>query len=203
MSKANVYIIDDDVVILNLYSNLLEHKDYKIITYNSAHKFLKEYDDSIPSCAIIDINMAEIDGLKLFREMKSLNILIPSMFISGSKDLDYIAELFREGAFDFIEKPYMRADLMFSIIDNALEYDKKESSKRKELLSCERMMGKLTDRERNVLNLLVIGNSAKVIAKVLNISYRTVETHITNIKAKTQLDTVKLMGKLIYLKIHG
>lgn len=203
MSKSNIYIIDDAPVILTLYSSMLEHEDYNIFTYTSPNKFLREYDDSIPSCAIIDINLGEIDGLSLFKIMKSFDMFLPSIFISGNRDLDYISQLFREGAFDFVEKPYMKADLLLEIVDKALEYDKKESAKRKELSECKDLIGRLTDRERNVLNLLAIGNSAKVIAKELNISYRTVETHITNIKTKTQLDTVKLLGKLIYLKIHG
>jgi FixJ family two-component response regulator len=202
MSKENVYIIDDDLVILTLYTMLLESSNYNIHTYNCAHKFLKEYDDSIPPCAIIDVNMPDIDGLKLFKEMKLRGILIPVIFMSGDRDSDYVSGLFREGAFDFFEKPYMYQDLILSRIDIAMDHDKRESIKRHELSYCKNLIVRLTDRERHVLKLLAVGNSAKVIAKELNISYRTVEAHITNIKTKTQLNTLKIIGKYIYLQIY-
>jgi FixJ family two-component response regulator len=199
---TNIYIIDDDLVILNLYSMMLKGSFGKIITYKDGYKFLTDYDESKPACAIIDLNMQTINGLELFKKMKELNIMIPVIFISGSKNSDTIAELFREGAFDFIEKPYMNCELMVDRIQKALLNDETEIIVRKKLSRCKDYLSKLSDREKSILNQLCIGNSAKVIAKELNISYRTVETHIANIKSKTQLDTHKLIGKNLYLQAH-
>lgn len=199
---TNIYIIDDDQVILSLYSIMLMGSFGKIITYNDGYDFLDGYDPSKPACAIIDLNMPNIDGLELFKKMKELNILIPVIFISGSYDANYVAGLFREGAFDFIEKPYTNCELLVDRIQKALIHDETKTIVRKKLLNCEELINKLTDREKNVLNLLSVGNSAKLIAKELNISYRTVETHITNIKSKTQLDTIKIIGKNLYLQSH-
>lgn len=199
---TNIYIIDDDLVILKLYSMMLKGSFCRTITYNDGYDFLDGYDPSKPACAIIDLNMQTINGLELFKKMKELNILIPVIFISGSYDANYVAGLFREGAFDFIEKPYMNCELMVDRIQKALLNDETEIIVRKKLSRCKDYLSKLSDREKSILNHLCIGNSAKVIAKELNISYRTVETHIANIKSKTQLDTHKLIVKNLYLQSH-
>ena len=174
----------------------------KTITYTDGSDFLNEYDSTKPSCAIIDLNMPNISGLELFKKMKELNIMIPVIFMSCSYDANYVAGLFREGAFDFIEKPYMNCKLLVDRIQKALINDETEIIVRKKLSRCKDYLSKLSDREKSILNQLCIGNSAKVIAKELNISYRTVETHIANIKSKTQLDTHKLIGKNLYLQAH-
>lgn len=199
---TNIYIIDDDIVILKLYSTMLKGSFCKTITYTDGYDFLNEYDSTKPSCAIIDLNMPNIGGLELFKKMKELNIMIPVIFMSGSYDANYVAGLFREGAFDFIEKPYMNCELLVDRIQKALINDETEIIVRKKLSRCKDYLSKLSDREKSILNQLCIGNSAKVIAKELNISYRTVETHIANIKSKTQLDTHKLIGKNLYLQAH-
>lgn len=200
--RTNIHVIDDDLVILKLYSLMLTSLDFNIITYTSGHDFLKTYDDTIPSCAMIDLNMPDINGLELFRKMKDLNIMIPVIFISDSFDSNYIAGLFREGAFDCIEKPYMNCELLITTISKALKFDISDSVVRKKICRCKDYLSRLSEREKGILNLLSAGNSAKVIAKELKISYRTVETHVSNIKAKTQLDTNKLIGKNLYLQAH-
>jgi len=202
MKPTNIYIIDNDAVILKLYSNMLQSYEYNIKTYTSGYDFLGEYDSTVASCALIDVNMSEMSGLQLFREMKDRGILIPTIFMSGVEDLDHVSELFREGAFDFIEKPYMNQFKIMHTISKALTKDKTESLVRAKMVRCEDYLSRLSERETNILNLMVDGKSAKLIARDLDISYRTVETHMANIRMKTKLDTIGLIGKVLYHKIH-
>ena len=197
-----VYVIDDDVVILELYKIMLKSDEYEVRTFNSGYKFMEAYDETIPSCALIDINMPDIDGLTLFKTMKFKDIDIPIIFMSSTNNVDYVANLFREGAFDFIEKPYIKYNLINDILLKALIYDEHKINDRKKIVEIREAFDKLSERETKILNLLSIGNSAKVIAKELGISYRTVETHIANIKSKTQLDTIKLISNIIYLQTY-
>jgi len=202
MKPTNIYIIDNDAVILKLYSNMLQSYEYNIKTYTSGYDFLGEYDSTLTSCALIDVNMSEMSGLQLFREMKDRGILIPTIFMSGVEDLDHVSELFREGAFDFIEKPYMNQFKIMHTISKALTKDKTESLVRAKMVRCEDYLSRLSERETNILNLMVDGKSAKLIARDLDISYRTVETHMANIRMKTKLDTIGLIGKVLYHKMH-
>jgi len=202
MEPTNIYIIDNDVVILKLYSTMLKSVEYNIKTYTSVYDFLKEYDSTVTSCALIDVNVSEISVSQLFREMNDRGILIPTIFMSAVKDLDHIAELFREGAFDFIEKPYMNQSKIMHTISAALNRDKSESTKRKNIVNIKELLSRLSERETSILNLMVDGKSAKLIARDLDISYRTVETHMANIRMKTNLDTISLIGKVLYHQMY-
>lgn len=201
--KPNVYIVDDDQLILELYSMMIKSNKYNVITYKSGYDFIEHYDASVSSCVLIDLNMPDIDGLSLFKKIKSLGILIPTIFISSYEYFDRIPELYREGAFDYISKPHLNSELLLSVIENALLYATVESVNLKKMLRCQELFSRLTEREIGVLSLVCDGIPAKVIAKNLNISYRTVETHISNIKHKTQLDTSKLMSNFIFKKEYS
>ena len=201
--KSNVYIIDGDQLILQLYSMMIKSDKYNVITYNSGYDFIDHYDSSVSSCIIIDVNMPDIGGLSVSKKLKSLGIIIPTIFISSYDYFDHIPELYREGAFDYISKPHLNSELLLSVIENALRYDKVESANLKKMLRCQELFSRLTERELGVLSLVCDGIPAKVIAKNLNISYRTVETHISNIKHKTQLDTSKLISNFIFKKEYS
>ena len=86
--KTNIYIIDKDAVILKLYSNMLKSYEYNIKTYTSGYDFLGEYDKSVVSCALIDVNMSELSGIQLFREIKAMgDTQAAKELMCGSEDV--------------------------------------------------------------------------------------------------------------------
>jgi len=195
-----VYIIDDNEALCASLSSHLGIYGYEAMTINSAEEFLVKYSKTAPSCIIIDMDLPEIGGLGLQAEIIKRNITSPIILMSHNSDFEQVAKGFRCGAIDFIQKPIDVEELVvkleesiqknISMIDCCNEYNHYMD-----------MLDLLTNREKEIINLLSEGQANKKIAKLLDISFRTVETHISHIIIKTKSTIPELAIKVAQSKM--
>lgn len=180
-----VFIVDDDDAVRNSISTSLALEGFSVKEHASAKSFLKEYNNQ-PGCLVADVQMPTMNGLELQQKLLDKNIRIPIIFITGHGDIPMSVKALKAGAFDFIEKPF-RKDQLVPRIYEALEVDanyREKESYRDELKS---RFKTLTSREKDIMKLLVHDKGIlknKEIAKELNISRRTVEVHRSAVMGK-------------------
>ena len=198
-STPTVYVIDDEVDVLDSISILLETLDLNVKCFTSAEDFLKKYRPTETECLILDVLMPTMNGLELQTVMLEHGISMPIIFISGHSGIPESARAFRAGAIHFLEKPF-DYDQLKECISEALE---KSQANREDFIfkrKASLLVQQLTDREREILQLITQGNANKDIGNKLNISTRTVEAHRIHIKEKTQASS---LAELTTLVIHA
>jgi FixJ family two-component response regulator len=198
MIKNNkVIVIDDEPIVRSGLENWLSH-NYQVSTFDSAETFLNafnqfEFEDGIPTCILLDFQMANMNGVELQNSLKSLNAEFPIIFMSGNAQQADIIDAWRGGAVDFILKPFTPTQVTdalnkhFSILWQS-EPIKFPSNNR------EQIHIPITKREAEVLLLLGEGYQQHETAQVLGISLRTVKMYRSFLKDKLGLNT---LGELI------
>jgi FixJ family two-component response regulator len=196
---GTVYVVDDEIDVLDSISILLSALNLTIKCFTSAEAFLKNYQPSETECLILDVMMPDMSGLELQPAMLQHGISIPIIFISGHSGIPESARAFRAGAVHFLEKPF-DYDQLKECIAEALG---QSQANRKDFIykrKASLLVQQLTDREREILLMITQGHANKDIAKILNISTRTVEAHRIHIKDKTQATS---LAELTTLVIHA
>jgi len=193
---ATVYVVDDEIDVLDSMSTLLETLGLKVKCFTSAEAFLEHYQPNQTECLILDVMMPTLSGLELQTIMAERGICLPIIFISGHSGIPESARAFRAGAIHFLEKPF-DYDQLKECISEALGKSKKNRkdfiSKRKAKL----LVQQLTEREREILLLITQGQANKDIANILDISTRTVEAHRIHIKDKTQAKSLAELTTIV------
>ena len=190
-----VFIIDDDSPIRDSLRLLLESLNKKVKAFSSAQEFLEHYNSDIYGCLLLDIKMPGMNGLELQNKLNKLNSQLPIIFITGHGDVPMAVRAMREGAFDFIQKPYTAKEILSSI-DNAFSYLSQNNEKNEEYREAKKRIANLTCRELQVLQLLTQGKSNKTIATELSLSQRTVEAHRAHIMDKLQIDSLAKLVRM-------
>lgn len=178
-----VCIVDDDDAIRESLRLLLFSGGYTSCAFASAEDFLGATDLPEIDCMLLDIRMPGTDGLELFRILRGRRAPYPIIFITGHGDIPLAVSAIKQGAFDFLSKPFREGELLDKI-QRALEHF---HSARKELLELQSIQARVdacTPRERDVMELLATGLSNKRIAEALGISARTVEIHRAHVMEK-------------------
>ena len=176
-----ICVVDDDADVRESLSLLLQ-RSYRILAFESAHAFLEAGIDGDGACALIDIRMPQMDGLTLQRQLKQTHPGLPVIFMTGHGDVPMAVQAMKEGAIEFLEKPFEKAVLL-SALENAFTQATGKPSVAQD--SQEPFPKKaLTEREKDVFDLLVQGHQNKVVAHKLGISTRTVEVHRGHIMGK-------------------
>jgi RNA polymerase sigma factor (sigma-70 family) len=192
-----VYLVDDDIIIRDSLSVLIESIGLKINSFESAQSFLNSYIPDQPGCLILDVRMPIMNGLELQEELSKRNIQIPIIFISGNAEIPDSAKAFRAGAVDFLEKPF-DTHLLIERIYEALSKDienKKQQLGNNKIQAC---FDTLSNREKEVLKLIINNQSNKEVAKELGVSHRTIEAHRARIMEKMQVgSTTELVGMTV------
>ncbi len=179
----NVHLVDDDEAIRRSVSFTLRTSGYLVKTYSSGLEFLREAKGVAPGCILLDVRMPEMDGLEVQRALKEMGVLLPVVVMTGHGDVTIAVQAMKDGAVDFIEKPFEKASLL-SAIEAGL--DRLEQAGRRHARADEARvkLEALTSREMDVIKGLVRGHPNKTIAYDLDISPRTVEIHRANLMAK-------------------
>ncbi len=199
MTEQTVYIIDDDDAVLDSIKELLESVNIKAEIFMSAQSFLDIYSQEKTGCIVSDIRMTRMSGLVLQKRLSEMGSMLPIIFITGHGDIDMAVEALKDGAMDFIQKPYHEENLLDSI-NAALELDARNRNFSQHAEAMEQHFEVLTTREREIMGLLLKGQSNKHIAKNLCISSRTVEVHRHHVLQKHK---VKSVTQLMYLLNHS
>ncbi len=174
--SATVYVVDDDSAMRRSIAFLTESVGWHTITYDTARRFLAEAPVGRPGCLILDIRMPEMSGLELQREMRRRGIVLPIVFVTGHADVGLAVEAMKQGAFDFIEKPF-RDQLLLDAIAKAVRSSLQSMGVQQERDASAQRLALLTPRERDVADLVARGRSNRDIAQRLGISEKTVHVH--------------------------
>jgi len=193
-----VHIVDDDDAVRDSLLELLDSVSIDAIGFDSADSFLSQLNPDILGCLILDIRMPGMSGLDLQKKLQELDITLPIIFITGHADVPMAIEAMKHGAFEFIQKPF-RDQQLLDCINNAQKkaIQSYESDIEKKLV-LERL-NSLTEREKEVLDLLSEGHPNKVIAAKMEISQRTVENHRANLLEKMQARSTAALIKVLIL----
>ena len=188
-AAPTVYVVDDDPSIRELIVWLMERDGLRVEAFANARAFLKAYPPGAPGCLVLDLYLPGMGGLDLQRYLIEHGIDMPVIFLSGRADVPHAVKALRDGAVDFIEKPFdykrMVEVVRHSLARGALAQERRSTARR-----AAARLAALTQREREVLERVVAGKLNRVIAEELDISIKTVEAHRAKIMEKLAVDSV-------------
>lgn len=180
-----VYVVDDNASVLRSCAILLQAHGYETIACDSAEAFLKVHDPGTQAALVLDIRMPGMSGLELQAHLIAEEISIPTILLTGHGDVPAAVKALKAGAIDFIEKPASEEALLDALHEAqaVLRNAPRRSVPKAEV---DTRLKRLTAREREVLDHLVLGRINKEIAETLGISQRTVEIHRARVREKMQ-----------------
>jgi two-component system response regulator FixJ len=186
MSDENpvVFVIDDDAAVRSSLALLLKSMSLTVATFESATEFLQKLQPDACGCLVLDIRMPGMSGIELQQQLKQRGYPLPIIFITGHGDVSMAVHAMREGAIDFIEKPFRDQELLDRIYQ-ALEVDRARRRADDEAVHIRERFAGLTPREHEVMLRIARGQANKVIAIELGLSERTVEIHRAKVMHKT------------------
>lgn len=188
-AEPTVFIVDDESVVRDSLTVLMDTEGLKTETFESAQEFLDSYDSDKPGCLLLDVRMPGIDGLELQERLKEGGIEIPIVFLTAHADIPLAVAAMRAGAAEFIEKPFDGRDLL-SRVRGAIDRDASQRLRRTECGEIAARLENLSVREHEVLDLMLQGESTKRIAWKLGTSSNTVRNQRSSIFTKLQADSV-------------
>jgi two-component system, LuxR family, response regulator FixJ len=194
-ADQTIFVIDDEEAVRDSIHMMLERRGYRVQIFESAEAFLAAAPSAASGCIVCDIRLKGISGLDLHRRLLEAKSGLPVILITGHGDIEMAVRALRAGAFDFIEKPFDDTRLYTSIAQ-ALSASRELLAKEEQLAGWASRVAELTDRQRQVMELLVDGLSNKDIGKRLGISPRTVETYRALVMAKTNASSLAELVKI-------
>lgn len=188
--EAPLYLVDDDEAVLDSLGFMLRQFGFTLSTFVSGIDFLRTVDVTLPGSVILDSRMPEITGQELQRRLLNTHSPLGIIFLTGHGDLPMAVNAFRQGACDFFQKPVSGQALAEAINKSMLH-----SLQRYESLQLKQHLAKLSEREHQVLQLLVQGKTNKQISQTLFLSLRTIEVHRSNVMKKLQVHNMAELAK--------
>lgn len=194
--SQTVFVVDDDEAVRDSLEMLLRSVGIDVETHPDADAFLASYDPRRPGCLVLDIRMPGISGLDLQHRLGEKGALLPIIFITGHGDVPMAVKAIQNGAVDFIQKPFHDQALL-DRIQQALRLDAERRREIEQRAAIDQRLGRLSPRERQVLDLVVDGNANKVIAGRLGLSQRTVEIHRAKVMEKMEADSLAHLVRMV------
>jgi two-component system response regulator FixJ len=193
--SLNVHLIDDDEGVREALTILLAEAGFMVRTHKSGLDFLEVLGSATSGVIVSDIRMPGIDGLELQQRLKSAKHTLPLIFITGHGDIQMAVQAIKEGASDFLEKPF-EDSLLIAAIHTAAARKGTVRTDQSAGEAAERI-ATLTPREKEVLDCLVVGKLNKITAHDLGMSIRTVETHRARIMQKMQARSLSELVRMV------
>ncbi len=198
-SMGTVHLVDDDEQFRTGLTLLLRSNGFAVENYHSAEHFLSVYRPRAVECLLLDLRMPGMNGLDLQREMLARRLTTPMIIISAFAETTSVVKAVRGGALDFIEKP-IEESLLMAKVNSALEMDRTDKQRRGNVTL---RLAQLTEREREVLDLLVDAKTTVSVARMLGISPKTVEKHRIKIFDKLAVASVPELIRLVLPQSRG
>lgn len=199
-NSADVFVVEDDAATRDALTRLLRIEGLKVRAYESAEAFLGEYDRSLAGCLLADVRLPGISGIELMHRLVREESALAVVIVTGHGDVPLAVSAVKAGALDFIEKPFDPKILVASIL-KALVHDARRGAVAPPHTDHKARYAELSPREREVMDLVVKGQTNKAIAAALDISARTVEYYRSNVMTKMAAKSRKeLVG--IALLLH-
>jgi FixJ family two-component response regulator len=198
-TRGEIFVVDDDAAVRNVLSTIFSQEGYDVATFGDGASFIAAAHKRTPACVILDVNMPGRSGLDVLRELRAESYGAPIFMISGHGDIPMAIEAIKNGALDFIEKPF-RADTVLAQVRAAIEAGERRAQAAEHVdIRPLNFSGRdlLTPREFDVLALIAKGASSKEAGRDLGISPRTIEVHRAHIMeklgAKNTADLVRIV----------
>ena len=195
-AEPTVFVVDDDPALLRLIRKLVETSGRTVETYASAGEFLENCKSDRPGCLVLDVRMPGMSGLALQERLGADSISLPILIITGFGDVPVAVQAMRQGAFDFIEKPFS-GQMLIDRIEAALQEDARRRRDRGERDEIRRRVHLLTPREKQVMDLVVQGRPNKSVGTALGLSPKTVEVHRANVMKKMAAGSLAELVRMV------
>lgn len=182
---GTIFLIDDDPGVRDALALLLSLKGLSTQLFADAESFIAAYQPDRPGCVLTDLRMPGMTGLELQAALRERRIDVPVVVLTAHGDVATARAALKNGAFDFLEKPVDDA-MLLEVLHNALRVDRERRAALTARSATDRRIERLTDRERELLALIVAGHQNREIATQLGISARTVEVHKARIMEKLE-----------------
>lgn len=186
---ATVFIVDDDREVSSVLREIVEAAGFSTVLCPNAESFLRACRSDAPGCLILDLELPGMSGLELQQSLVASPGCMPIIVLTAHSSVQLAVQVMSTGAFSFLEKPVSPPDLI-EVVRGALELDTAKKRQVAERQEAAQRVADLSDRERQVMNLLVQATAPKSIAKQLGISPKTVDFHRHNLLAKLKCDSV-------------
>jgi len=194
-----VFVVDDDISVRESLELLIRCAGWQPETFSSAQEFLARSRTFGPSCLVLDVSLPDLNGLDLQKRIAADRADMPIIFITGYGDVPMTVRAMKEGAVEFLTKPFAD-EVLLSAIQNAIEQSNAALGQEAEIRQLRDCHASLTPREREVMALVVSGLLNKQIAGELGISEITVKAHrgqvMRKMKADSLADLVKMDARL-------
>lgn len=191
-----VFVVDDDEEVRNALHCLLEYAGFNTVVYPDPQTFLNHYCSEQPGCLVLDVRMPGMSGLSLQEKLRKQKVTLPVIMLTGHGDVPVAVRAFKQGAVDFMEKPFDN-EVFLASVRRALEMDSSERSRQARQREVDERLELLTARERDVLHEMMAGHPHKVIANMLNISLSSMEAHRKRIMEKLQVEDLSALIRLV------
>jgi FixJ family two-component response regulator len=202
-NEPTVFIVDDDDEVREAIGLLMESVGLPSESFDSGWAYLACFDPARPGCLVLDVRMRQMSGLELQERLVQEPIHPPVIIITGHGDVPMAVRAVKNGAVDFIEKPFNDQALL-DAVHRAIDIDSEQRGHAQEIANIQTRMERLTKREREVLDQIVAGKRNKVIAADLGISQSTVEAHRAKVMEKLEVRSLSdLMRAMLLLEPSG
>jgi two-component system response regulator DctR len=203
MTFPVAHIIDDDPDVCDALTWLLKSRGVSSLTWTSPEAFLQADVAQLQGCMLLDVRMPVMSGIELFDRARKMGCRLPVIFLTGHGDVPMAVEAIKNGACDFLEKPYDDNALVDKVLA-AMRIDAESKQRDGSLELLRAQLTQLTQREQEVMREILSGKLNKVIADELGIAMRTVEVHRARIFEKMQVrSAVELSQRLKALDAPG
>jgi FixJ family two-component response regulator len=195
-SGGKVYVVDDELAVRRSLRWLLESAGMEVEAYENGDEFLAHYDGDAPACLVLDLMMPGKTGLELQQDLAERGMELPIIFLTGQGKVPDAVKALKQGAFEFLEKPFSD-DVLLDRIRAALEHDHARQAERADKAASVARISGLTRREREVVARVASGLPNKVIAMELGLSPRTVEVYRAQAMRKTGAKSLAELVQLV------
>jgi FixJ family two-component response regulator len=195
VTDPTVFVVDDDPALRRSLSYLIESVGLEVESFAGGEEFLQACDPERPGVLILDLRMPGIGGLDVQRELNRRGIELPIILLTGHAEVSTAVRSLKEGAFDFIEKPFSDQVLLDSV-QAAIREDRSIRSQRVRQREIAERVERLTQREREVMERVVVGEANRVIAERLGLSPKTVEVHRAHVMEKLEVHSLAELVRL-------
>lgn len=200
--NPTVFVIDDDDAVRSSLRLLFKSYGLDTVLHASAEDFLANYDHSRAGCVVLDVRMPGMSGPELQRHLKETGADLPTIIITGHGDVPVAVRAMKDGALEFLQKPFS-TQLLLEHIRAALDRDVERREALARRSSVAARLAALTERERQVMELVVSGKISKEVAAELGISKKTVDVHRARVMQKLQVQSLPELVELVLTQKAG
>ena len=192
--RAIVFVIDDDPSMRLALEDLVRSVGLEVRAFAAPQDFLQSKPDG-PGCLVLDVRLPGMSGLTFQQELAKEGLALPVIFITGHGDIPMSVRAMKAGAVEFLTKPFHDQDLL-DAIHAAIERDRKRRREALRLAELRERFATLTERERQIMTLVVIGRANKQIAAELTLSEMTVKVHRGQVMRKMRAGSLPVLVRM-------